>query len=74
MVYLDENGKLVTENLRDYSRNSIRAHYASLDAFLRRWQDEESKKRVMEERAEEDLPLQALMDKVGKHLDPFDLI
>jgi type I restriction enzyme R subunit len=72
--YLDENGKLVTESLRDYSRNAIRAHYASLDVFLRRWKGEERKERVMEELAEEGLPLQPLMDEVGKDLDPFDLI
>jgi type I restriction enzyme R subunit len=35
--YLDENGKLVTESLRDYSRRTVREQYASLDAFLRRW-------------------------------------
>ncbi|MES2878764.1 MAG: DEAD/DEAH box helicase family protein [Pseudomonadota bacterium] len=72
--YLDENGKLVTESLRDYSRKAIRAHYASLDAFLRRWKGEERKEVVMEELAEEGLPLQPLMDEVGKDLDPFDLI
>ena len=72
--YLDENGKLVTESLRDYSRNAIRAQYASLDDFLRRWKGEERKERVMEELAEEGLPLQPLMDEVGKDLDPFDLI
>ena len=72
--YLDENGKLVTESLRDYSRKAIRAHYASLDAFLRRWKGEDRKERVMEELAEEGLPLQPLMDEVGKDLDPFDLI
>ena len=72
--YLDENGKLVTESLRDYSRKTIRAHYASLDAFLRRWKGEERKEAVMEELAEEGLPLQPLMDEVGKDLDPFDLI
>ncbi len=72
--YLDENGKLVTESLRDYSRNAIRAHYASLDAFLRRWKGEERKERVMEELAEEGLPLQPLMDEMGIDLDPFDLI
>jgi type I restriction enzyme R subunit len=72
--YLDENGKLVTESLRDYSRKAIRAHYASLDAFLRRWKGEERKDRVMEELAEEGLPLEPLMEEVGKELDPFDLI
>jgi type I restriction enzyme R subunit len=72
--YLDESGKLVTESLRDYSRNAIRAHYASLDAFLRRWKGEARKEVVMEELAEEGLPLQPLMEEVGKDLDPFDLI
>jgi type I restriction enzyme R subunit len=72
--YLDDNGKLITESLRDYSRKAIRAHYASLDAFLRRWKGEERKEVVMEELAEEGLPLQPLMDEVGKDLDPFDLI
>ncbi|MBI3532598.1 MAG: DEAD/DEAH box helicase family protein [Burkholderiales bacterium] len=72
--YLDENGKLVTESLRDYSRKAIRAHYASLDAFLRRWKGEARKERVMDELAEEGLPLEPLMEEVGKDLDPFDLI
>ena len=72
--YMDENGKLVTESLRDYSRKAIRAHYASLYAFLRRWKGEERKEVVMEELAEEGLPLQPLMDEVGADLDPFDLI
>jgi type I restriction enzyme R subunit len=35
--YLDENGNLVTESLRDYSRKTIRQHYASLDQFLHSW-------------------------------------
>ena len=72
--YLDDNGKLVTESLRDYSRKAIRAHFASLDAFLRRWKGEARKEVVMQELAEEGLPLQPLMDEVGADLDPFDLI
>ena len=32
--YLDDDGKLVTESLRDYSRRAIRSQYASLDQFL----------------------------------------
>lgn len=64
----------VIESLRDYSRNALRARYASLDAFLRRWKGEDRKERVMEELAEEGLPLQPLMDEMGLDLDPFDLI
>lgn len=72
--YMDESGKLVTESLRDYSRNAIRRHYASLDAFLRRWREAERKESVIEELAEEGLLLQPLQEEVGKDLDPFDLI
>ena len=72
--YLDDNGKLVTESLRDYSRKAIRQHYASLDEFLRRWQVAERKEAVIEELAEEGLLLDPLREEVGKDLDPFDLI
>lgn len=72
--YLDENGKLVTESLRDYSRRTVREHYASLDAFLRRWRGEERKATVIQELAEEGLLLEPLLEEVGLELDPFDLI
>ncbi|PZQ29107.1 MAG: restriction endonuclease [Stenotrophomonas acidaminiphila] len=72
--YLDESGKLVTESLRDYSRKAIRRHFASLDAFLRRWREAERKESVIVELAEEGLLLEPLQDEVGKDLDPFDLI
>lgn len=72
--YLDENGKLITESLRDYSRKAIRAHFTSLDQFLRRWKTVENKKIIIEELAEEGLLLEPLLEEVGKDLDPFDLI
>lgn len=72
--YLDDSGRLVTESLRDYSRNAIRRHFASLDAFLRRWREAERKESVIAELAEEGLLLEPLLDEVGKDLDPFDLI
>ncbi|NOT12982.1 MAG: DEAD/DEAH box helicase family protein [Methylococcaceae bacterium] len=72
--YLDENGKLVTESLRDYSRKAIRRHFTSLDKFLRRWKSTERKEAIIEELSEEGLFLEPLMEEVGKDLDPFDLI
>jgi len=72
--YLDENGRLVTESLRDYSRRTVREQYASLDAFLRRWHGEERKAAIIEELAEEGLLLEPLQEEVGLELDPFDLI
>ena len=72
--YLDENGKLVTKSLRDYTRKAIREHYASLDQFLRRWKSAERKEAVIDELAQEGLFLEPLMEEIGKDLDPFDLI
>ena len=55
--YLDADGRLVTESLRDYSRKAIRAQYASLDQFLRRWNGEERKDAIIAELAAEGLPM-----------------
>lgn len=72
--YLDANGKLVTESLRDFTRNTLRKQYASLDAFLRRWNGADRKQAIIDELADEGLPLEAVRDLAGKDLDPFDLI
>jgi type I restriction enzyme R subunit len=72
--YLDENGKLVTESLRDYTRKALRRQFASLDDFLKRWKGEGRKQAVFEELEAEGLPLDAIAEELGKDLDPFDLI
>lgn len=72
--YLDENGKLVTESFKDFSRNTILSHYASLDKFLARWRSTERKEAIIAELAEEGLLLDPLLEEIGKDLDPFDLI
>ena len=72
--YLDEYGKLVTETLRDYSKMTLRTRYASLDAFLKRWNNTERKQAIIEELESEGLLLDPLAEEVGKDLDPFDLI
>ncbi len=72
--YLDENGKLVTETLRDYSKNALRQHFASLDDFLKRWNAADRKGAILDELKNEGLLLDPLADEVGKNLDPFDLI
>lgn len=72
--YLDENGKLVTESLRDYTRKAMRQRFTSLDDFLRRWKQTDRKNALIEELAEEGLPLDVIADELGFDLDPFDLI
>lgn len=72
--YLDESGKLVTESLRDYTRKALQKQFASLDAFLKRWNAEQRKVAVVEELEAEGLPLDMIAAELGKDLDPFDLI
>jgi type I restriction enzyme, R subunit len=72
--YLDENGKLVTETLRDYTKKRLTQRFASLDEFLRRWSEAERKAAIIDELAAEGVLLEALQDELGMDLDPFDLI
>lgn len=72
--YLDENGKLVTETLRDFTKTALKKRFASLDDFLKRWKSAERKQAIIEELEAEGLALDAVADELGKNLDPFDLI
>ena len=72
--YLDESGKLVTESLHDYTRNALKQRFASLDDFLRRWNETDRKQAIVDELDEEGLPLDLIADELGRDLDPFDLI
>jgi type I restriction enzyme, R subunit len=76
--YLDSNGKLVTESLRDFTKTALKKRFASLDDFLKRWKSTERKQAIIEELEAEGLALDAIaqeLDKtLGKNLDPFDLI
>jgi type I restriction enzyme R subunit len=72
--YMDEHGKLITESLRTFTRNELRKHYASLEAFLNRWNSADRKEAIVQELADEGLPLDIIAAELGKDLDPFDLI
>jgi type I restriction enzyme, R subunit len=72
--YLDENGKLITESLKDFTKRALKKRFASLDDFLKRWKGAERKQAIIEELENEGFSLEPLADEVGKDLDPFDLI
>jgi len=72
--YLDADGTLITESLRDYSKKAITSHFASLDAFLHRWKRANRKQAIIDELEEEGLRLEPLAEEVNPNLDPFDLI
>ncbi len=72
--YLDENGKLITETLRDFTKAALKKRFASLDDFLKRWKGAERKQAIIDELEAEGLPLDPIAEELGKNLDPFDLI
>jgi type I restriction enzyme R subunit len=76
--YFDANGKLITESLKDYTRNTLAKEFASLDDFLRHWSKAEKKQAIIDELAHQGIFFEALADEVdkqsGKDFDPFDLL
>ena len=72
--YLNPQGKLITESLRDYTRINLRKQYDSLDQFLQAWQQADRKAALLQELEGQGVLLDALADEVGKDLDPFDLL
>ncbi|MGJ8643338.1 MAG: EcoAI/FtnUII family type I restriction enzme subunit R [Luteolibacter sp.] len=72
--YLDANGRLITESLKDYSRKTLLQTYTSLDGFLTAWNDAEKKQAILEELSSQGIFLDELAEQVGRDYDAFDLI
>ncbi len=72
--YLDENGRLITESLRDFTKRALKRRFASLEDFLKRWNSAERKQAIIDELEAEGLPLDLIAKELGKDIDPFDLI
>ncbi|MDH4262207.1 MAG: DEAD/DEAH box helicase family protein [Spirochaetia bacterium] len=72
--HLDENGKLITESLREYTKKGILREYRSLEDFLSKWNQAEKKQSVIHELEAHGVILENLKDEVKKDLDIFDLI
>ncbi len=72
--YLNADGKLITESLRDYTRINLVKQYDSLDKFLQAWNHAERKAVLMQELERQGVFIDALAAEVGQDLDPFDLL
>ena len=72
--YYGPEGKLITESLKDYTRQTVRKDYASLDEFLRSWNKADRKAAILHTLEQHGLLLEALAEEVGKDFDAFDLI
>ncbi|MBF4372175.1 EcoAI/FtnUII family type I restriction enzme subunit R [Vibrio anguillarum] len=72
--YYDSDGKLVTESFKDYTRKTMVKQFASLNDFIKRWNESERKQAIIDELAEAGILWEVLEDEVGKDMDPFDMI
>jgi len=76
--YLNAQGQLITESLRDYTRINLSRQYDSLDKFLQAWNDADRKAALIQELEGQGVLIEALAEELTstglKDLDPFDLL
>ncbi len=72
--YLGDDGKLVTESYREFSKKQVRQEFASLNDFLRKWNDAGKKQAIIDLLEEHGVVLENLAELVGKDFGDFDLI
>lgn len=72
--YRGDDGQMVTESYRDYSRKNIRKEFASLDEFLTKWNDAKKKDVIIKELEEYGIELSKLALEIGNDYGDFDLI
>lgn len=72
--FYDENGKLTTESITDYSKKNIMKKYRTMDIFLKEWKDADKKTAIIEELENQGVLFEELQKEIGKNMDPFDLI
>lgn len=72
--YLSGEGKLITESLKDYTRQRVKDNFPTATDFIRHWNDADKKADLIADLADRGVLIEALREDVGQDLDPFDLI
>ena len=72
--YLDQNGRLITEGLKDYTKKGLLKEFRSLDDFLSLWNSTSKKQAIIDELESRGILLENILLEIKKDLDPFDLI
>lgn len=73
-MYFDNSGKPITVSLKDYTREIVTGHYASLNDFLSLWNSTDKKEAIIKELETLGVMVEALEKAVNKEVDLFDLI
>jgi len=72
--YYGNDGKLITESLKDYTKRNVHAEFASLGEFLKTWSQASQKQAIIKELEEQGVLFEALAEEVGRDYGAFDLI
>lgn len=72
--YYGNDGKLMTESFKDYTRKAVKKSYTSLNDFLKKWTTADQKQAIVDELEEQGVIFEALADEVGADYGVFDLI
>lgn len=72
--YYGEDGKLITEELKDYTRKNVLREYETLESFLKIWTGAERKRAIIEELYKQGVLVAELAEEVGRDYDAFDLV
>jgi type I restriction enzyme R subunit len=70
----DKDGKLITQSLKDYTKQTAISEFKSLDNFINKWRTADKKLVLIKELMGQGIFLNELRDEVGKDFDDFDLI
>lgn len=74
VYYYNKDGDLVSEGIKDYTRKTVTDEYATMDEFIKRWNQENKKQAVVEELKNQGLLIEELEEHYGDQYDEFDLI
>ena len=74
VLYYDNDGKLITESLKDYTKKSLTKEFTSMDTFLKTWNSSDKKSTILKKLEEEGVLFEELKTEVGRDYDAFDLI
>lgn len=73
-LYFDQQGRPITNSLKDHTKEIIKGQFDSLDDFLNKWQNSACKEAIIAELIEQGVMVEALYEAVDKQVDLFDLI
>ena len=72
--YYGKGGQLITESLKQYSKDNIIREYHSIESFKKKWKTTTKKEELLQEMAEQGIFIEALREEAGRDLGAFDLI